>query len=131
MLILVAVTIAIVIEGGLFTEARRAATGTEAAIQEETNIASGVYGGKTIDEWVTGATGEEIIEKPDWIVWEDTDGSGDISVKDVVTCKDIQYLVFSKTGDTVDLISAEGLGKRNSASYANCRQMASFWLAGV
>ena len=43
MLILVGVTIAIVIEGGLFTEARRAATGTEVAIQEETNIASGVF----------------------------------------------------------------------------------------
>ena len=90
MLILVGVTIAIVIEGGLFTEARRAATGTEEKRDKELLAASGVYGGKTIDEWVKGKEA--------------------INVGQHITYGGIDYIVFADNGDTVDLISADGLG---------------------
>lgn len=54
MLILVAVTINIVVNGGLFNHASRAAKETNKAKDEEVLLSHGIVMGKNIDQWVKG-----------------------------------------------------------------------------
>ena len=59
MLILVSVTITVAVNGGLFNYARKASVDTNTRVNEEQTLASGIFGGKRIEDWVEG--GESLL----------------------------------------------------------------------